>query len=408
MTTKLMNTISSQKKAEVIIIGGGPVGLVTALKLTAAGISVIVIEKSNEPYAEPRASTFHPPTLDLLDELNITDKLLSSGRKSNKWQFSFFNSNESAVFNLDLLSKETNHPYRLQCEQINLVQEASKQLMNLNRDSLFYNTHALNISHKENEVTVVAEREGEKLFFSGKWLIGSDGANSIVRKSLNIQFKGDTYPTSSISINSSFPFHEFLTNLYGVNYFWANDWSFSMFRTKLFWRIGYSPSGNLSDQDAVNKDNVHKQLSKIVPNIDNFKIQSAVVYKIHKRLVKSFRKGRILLAGDAAHLNSPSGGFGMNGGIHDAFNLSEKLIKVFNGSDTKLLDLYSKQRKHAASEDIQKTSDSNYKKHREKDDKERLRALKELQSISKNKKKCIEYLRQTSLISSLVNASKVN
>ena len=92
MTTKLMNTISSQKKAEVIIIGGGPVGLVTALKLTAAGISVIVIEKSNEPYAEPRASTFHPPTLDLLDELNITDKLLSSGRKSNKWQFSFFNS----------------------------------------------------------------------------------------------------------------------------------------------------------------------------------------------------------------------------------------------------------------------------------------------------------------------------
>ena len=86
-----MNSTFLEKKADVIIIGGGPVGLVAALKLTLSGISVIVIEISDKPYAEPRASTFHPPTLDLLDQLDISSKLIENGRKSKKWQFSFFN-----------------------------------------------------------------------------------------------------------------------------------------------------------------------------------------------------------------------------------------------------------------------------------------------------------------------------
>ncbi|MAI05761.1 MAG: hypothetical protein CBC47_01160, partial [Alphaproteobacteria bacterium TMED87] len=159
---------------------------------------------------------------------------------------------------------------------------------------------------------------------------------------------------------------------------------------------------------ALDKRNIQKQLLRIVPEKKSFDIQSAVIYKIHKRIVKSFRQGKIILAGDSAHLNSPSGGFGMNGGIHDAFNLCDKLIKIFNGSNDNLLDLYSRQRKYAAISDIQETSDQNYKKHREKDHKKRLEALKELQKIVENKDEHLKYLRKTSLITSLENASKID
>ena len=403
-----MNNTFLEKKADVIIIGGGPVGLITALKLTLSGISVIVIEMSDKPYSEPRASTFHPPTLDLLDELGISKTLIENGRKSSKWQFSFFNSNERAVFDLSILSKDTNHPYRLQCEQINLVKTASNILLKENFESISYNTKAIGIKEDKKKVLVNAKRGEDNIIFSGKWLIGADGANSIVRKHLDIKFDGKTYPTSSMSINSPFPFHNFINNLYGVNYFWAEDWSFSMFRTKSFWRVGYSPQNYNSDGDALNKINIQKQLSRIVPEKNSFDIQSAVIYKIHKRIVKSFREGKIILAGDSAHLNSPSGGFGMNGGIHDAFNLCDKLIKIFNGSNDSLLDLYSRQRKYAAISDIQETSDQNYKKHREKDHKKRLETLKELQKIVENKDEHLEYLRKTSLITSLKNASKID
>ena len=403
-----MNNTFLEKKADVIIIGGGPVGLITALKLTLSGISVIVIEMSDKPYAEPRASTFHPPTLDLLDELGISKTLIENGRKSRNWQFSFFNSDKRAVFDLSLLSKDTNHPYRLQCEQINLVKTASNILLKENFESISYNTKAIGIKEDKKKVLVNAKRGEDNIIFSGKWLIGADGANSIVRKHLDIKFDGKTYPTSSMSINSPFPFHNFINNLYGVNYFWSEDWSFSMFRTKSFWRVGYSPQNYNSDEDALDKRNIQKQLLRIVPEKKSFDIQSAVIYKIHKRIVKSFRQGKIILAGDSAHLNSPSGGFGMNGGIHDAFNLCDKLIKIFNGSNDNLLDLYSRQRKYAAISDIQETSDQNYKKHREKDHKKRLETLKELQKIVENKDEHLKYLRKTSLITSLENASKID
>ena len=403
-----MNNTFLEKKADVIIIGGGPVGLVTALKLTLSGISVIVIEISDKPYAEPRASTFHPPTLDLLDQLGISSKLIEKGRKSKKWQFSFFNSENKVVFDLGILSNDTNHPYRLQCEQINLIKIASTILLKKNSESISYNTRAITISENTQSVSVKAIKGGENITFSGKWLVGADGANSMARKHINVKFEGKTYPSSSVSINTTFPFHDYINNLYGVNYFWSEDWSFSMFRTKSFWRVGYSPQKNLSDKEALNDKNIQDQLSKIVQIENRFGIQSAVIYRIHKRIVKSFRKGRVILAGDSAHLNSPSGGFGMNGGIHDAFNLCDKLIRIFNGSSDNLLDLYSRQRKYAAVSDIQETSDQNYKKHREKNHKKRLEALNELKKIKENKEEYLKYLRKTSLISSLKDASRIN
>ena len=124
--------------------------------------------------------------------------------------------------------------------------------------------------------------------------------------------------------------------------------------------------------------------------------------------MKRFRVGRMLLAGDSAHLNSPSGGFGMNGGVHDAFNLTEKLVRVWGGEDESLLDLYSRQRRFAAQADIQKTSHENYERHREKNEGKRREALKEMQDITDNRAKLYTFVRATSMVDSLERANAVS
>ena len=396
-----------QQTERIIVIGGGPVGLVTALQLTKAGIPVVILEASPLPHAEPRASTFHPPTLDLLDTVGLGSRLVALGRAAPTWQYCMFETGERAVFDLGILKEETNHPYRLQCEQLNLVIEATKMLEDIQPGALLLNARATAVAQDERGVTVTANIAGEQKQLRGSWLIGADGAGSIVRKHLNLAFEGETYPMASVAIGTPFPFHDYLNGLCGVNYFWADGWSFSMFRTQKIWRIGSPPPEELDDKAAVKDELVQERLGRIVPEGRPFETVTARVYRVHRRLVECFRVGRMLLAGDAAHLNSPSGGFGMNSGVHDAFNLADKLTQVWHGENESLLDLYSRQRHFAASADIQTASDVNHKRHRLKDKGKRLAALKEMQAIAENPKRLYPFLRASSLIDSLERANAV-
>ncbi len=402
-----MTDFDLHHRDQVIIVGAGPVGLVAALRLVRAGIPVTVLETASEPHAEPRASTFHPSTLDLLDELGLSEKLVALGRPARTWQYCMFESGERAVFDLGVLAGETRHPYRLQCEQLNLVIEAAKMLDQERPGALMFNVNVTGVEQDKDGASVTAEINGETLTLHGRWLIGADGANSIVRRDLDLSFKGETYPSSSISIGTPFPFEKHIDGICGVNYFWAEGWSFSMFHTKNMWRVGYSPPEDLDDDAAVSDAEVQRRLNLILPDQGPFEVITARLYRVHRRLVERMRVGRILLAGDAAHLNSPSGGFGMNGGVQDAFNLTDKLIKVWHGESETLLDLYSRQRHYAASADIQKTSDANYKRHREQDKAKRLDNLKEMQDIAKDAVKAKAFLRESSLIDSLERANAI-
>lgn len=400
-----MGNLDTSSHDRVIIVGAGPVGLVAALRLVRAGIPVVVLEAAGEPHAEPRASTFHPPTVDLLDELGLGERLVALGRPARTWQYCMFETGERAVFDLGVLANETNHPYRLQCEQLHLVTEAAKMLDAELPGALIFNAKALRVRQDEDGVTVDAEIEGVETTLHGRWLIGADGASSVVRKDLGLSFEGETYPTASVAIGTPFAFEKHIPDLCGVNYFWADGWSFSMFQTKDMWRVGYSPPPDMDTAAAVADDEIQSRLARILPNTGPFEIITARLYSVHRRLVEKMRVGRMLLAGDAAHLNSPSGGFGMNGGVHDAFNLADKLIKVWGGDDDALLDLYARQRYYAASADIQKTSDANHKRHREKDHGRRLETLKSMQATINDEKAAHKFLRESSLMDSLERAN---
>ena len=100
-------------------------------------------------------------------------------------------------------------------------------------------------------------------------------------------------------------------------------------------------------------------LQRVVPRPEPYKIAHRSIYHVHQRVAKSFRHGRVLLAGDAAHVNNPLGGMGMNGGIQDAFNLADKLKAIWAGADDRLLDRYDRQRRTVAVEAVQQQTHRN-------------------------------------------------
>ena len=116
------------KTPKVIIVGAGPVGLVTALRLVRAGFEVTVLEQASELHAEPRASTFHCSTLDLLDTMGLAAPLIARGREAPQWQYRMFETGEAAVFDMSVLEGETRFPFRLQAEQFKLVELTAERL----------------------------------------------------------------------------------------------------------------------------------------------------------------------------------------------------------------------------------------------------------------------------------------
>jgi len=393
--------------ASVIIVGAGPVGLIAALKLIRLGVSVMVFEKSKELNSDPRASTFHPPTLDMLDEFSLTEKLITHGRPSQTWQYRVWETGERAVFDLGVLSDLTQHPYRLQCEQHHLVHLATNLLNQETPGSLVLGAEITALRQDEDYVHISVSIDGQEHQYRSQWLIAADGGGSTVRTVLGMPFEGETYATTSITVATRFDFDACLEDLLGVNYFWSDNGPFSLFHAKDTWRSGYSPPQGVSDEEALSPEAVQAHLSRIVFRSEPYEIISARAYRVHQRVVDHFRNGRVLLAGDAAHLNSPTGGFGMNSGVHDAINLAEKLFLVLRGASDELLDLYSRQRKTAAVEDIQATADANYRRLREKNPVRRAQMMREMQEITSDKEKMREFLLKTSMITSLQKAASI-
>ena len=387
-------------ETDVLIVGAGPVGLLAANALVEKSIDMYICDKLNAPVEELRASTFHPPTLDLLEPLGLTSAVLENGLKSPEWQIRFHETGDRVVFDLSVLKADTNHPYRVQCEQAHLAASARAKLGRAGIE-VNYGCQVEEIVDKGGVVETTLVNRGVRFKIRSRYLIGADGAQSIVRGHVTSTFPGHTYPETTILATTDFPFENHLEGLSNINYVWWEKGTFSLLKLPDLWRCSLYPDSEETLEEALEEAAIRRKLSRITPEAAACNINVIRPYRVHMKIADEFCRNRIVLAGDAAHLNSPSGGMGMNGGIHDALMLSDALELSLRANDETALQRYAAARRATALEDILQAADRNRSRMQEKEPGKRRDIFNELKTITEQTETARSYLLKTSMIEGL-------
>jgi len=388
----------------VLIAGAGPVGLVAAANLVRHGIPVTVLEAGPDLSDESRASTFHPPTLDMLDDLGVTRPLIAQGLLAPKFQYRSRQHGLMAQFDFAGIADVTRHPFRLQCEQSKLTRILLNKLTKDPNFDIAFSSPVRQVDQDSGSVTVTIDREGRIDTQTGRWLIGADGARSDIRRSLAIEFEGFTWPERFLVVSTPFNFHNVIPDLVSVNYVADSQrWHF-LLQIPQLWRIMFPVSSDESDELALSPGFAQSLMATLVPGISNYEIVHVTLYRVHQRVAKTFCAVRVFLVGDAAHINNPLGGMGMNGGIHDAINLTRRMIEVWRKTkpDTEF-GRYDRQRRLVTKEHVEKQSIQN-KKNLESTGSE---FRERLMQIATDPARTREYLLSVSMISSLRRAEQL-
>jgi 3-(3-hydroxy-phenyl)propionate hydroxylase len=399
-------------QSEVIVVGAGPVGIVAALALFKRGISVSILETEPQPVRDQRAASMHPPTLAMLAELGVTDSIVEKGLIAPKYQFHDRTTGELvAEFDLTDLTDEFRYPFVLQYEQYKLTRDISDQFRKESGFDIRFSCPVKQIVQDEDGVTVLIDSPHGPEQLRCHYLIGADGGRSTVRKSQNIPFEGFTYAEKFIKIATHFDFQTAHPHYAYRNYFsdpeeWCNLFKVRGETAGGLWRAIFPTAANEADDLALAPENIERRLQKFFPKSGAYDVGYANTYSVSQRVAATFRKGRVLLAGDAAHVNNPIGGMGMNGGIHDAINLTEKLSAVIRRvGPVELLDLYSRQRRKAAVEYIQVQTIRNKKTLEERDPELRRQSLLDLRRSAEQRETARAFMRRASLLDSLAAAA---
>jgi 3-(3-hydroxy-phenyl)propionate hydroxylase len=396
----------SNENDRVIIVGAGPVGLTATLALHRRGIQTTLLAAEPELVMELRGSTFHPPTLDLLDEFDLVPGMIEVGLKAPTWQFRDRETGPVATFDLALLAGDTNHPYRVQCEQWKLMRFLEEKLRKEGVE-LRFGHEVTAVRQDDDGVTVTATTSSGPVELIGHYVIAADGARSAVRRSLGVEFEGFTYAELFLIASTDFPFENTLTDIAYVNYIADPLEWLVLLRVPGLWRVLVPAPENSDREKLLSDDNLQAMLQRVVPRPEPYKIAHRSIYHVHQRVAKSFRHGRVLLAGDAAHVNNPLGGMGMNGGIQDAFNLADKLKAIWAGADDRLLDRYDRQRRTVAVEAVQQQTHRNQQIISERDSETRKKSLDAMRKVAADKTSAREYMLRSSMIASMRRAAEI-
>ncbi|WP_408007955.1 FAD-dependent oxidoreductase [Pseudalkalibacillus sp. A8] len=387
----------------VTIIGAGPVGLTAAEILSYHKIPVRVLEKNDSPSKEWRASTFHAGTLELLEETGITDALISMGITADKVQYRDRKKGLYAEFDFNLLKDETKYPFRLQCPQSTYVELLHKRLKDNKYVDIQFNTELVEIQYNDEMVTIVTNTPDGQNEYNCSYVLGADGARSRVRKSLGLDFDGYTLEQRFLLVGTPKPFNEYLPDISYVNYISDPEEFLFILKVPEAWRLLYPINPDIPDEVALDKDNIQKSLQRALKTKDIFPIVERMIYRVHQRVANIFYKNRVVLLGDAAHVNSPMGGLGLNNGIHDAVDLSIRLVRIINeDSDREReLETYNAARRKVAIDYIRQISERNTKVMSEQDEELRIQLQQELAKEANDKAKAKEWLLRSSMIASI-------
>ncbi|MBC7522206.1 MAG: FAD-dependent monooxygenase [Sandarakinorhabdus sp.] len=341
-------------KTNVVIIGAGPVGCVAAYYLARHGLNVVLVEQGPDCAQDLRASTFHPPTLEMLDTLGLAQPLIEKGLKAPIYHWRERSTGNVFEFDLSEIAGETKFPFRVQCEQYHLARMLAQKLEEEPNARVLFSHRMLGYVETDSGIEVSLESPYAIETIKADYLIGADGANSVVRKLIGVEFDGFTYPEKFLCLTTKEPLEDHLPNLALVNYVSdPKEWTV-LLRVPSLWRVLVPANPDDADEDLLS-DKKKEQVFGGLIGKPEVVTGHRTIYRVHQRVAKSFRKGRVCIIGDAAHLNNPLGGFGMNSGIHDAFSLCPKLVSILkDGAEAEpLLDRFDRTRQRQTHEFVQ-------------------------------------------------------
>jgi 3-(3-hydroxy-phenyl)propionate hydroxylase len=390
------------KTDPIVIAGAGPVGVTLANMLSLHGIPVIILEKNEAPNREWRASTFHAGTLELLEETGVVEELLQLGLKAERVQYRDRKGGIYAEFDFSLLKDETKYPYRLQVSQATYVRVVYEHLKKRPHVDLRFHAEVIDFQQDDTGVTVTVQNPNGRELIHTPYVIGTDGGRSTVRKIMGVAFDGYTHEERWLLVGTPVPFDRYIPDLAYVNYISDPDQFLFILRVPEAWRFLYPVPPQVSDMEALHPDNIQNTMRKALQTGDHFPIVENTIYRIHQRVAETFYQGRVVLAGDAAHLNSPMGGLGLNSGIHDAVDLSMRLIRVYEGSDLKAeLAAYNEVRRRVAIDYVKAISEKNTQVVKEKEAGHRMKLQKEMANLANDPERAKQWLLRSAMIASI-------
>lgn len=327
----------------VIIVGAGSVGLATAVGLAQAGISVRVIEPVRSAPTGGRDMVYHWSVLDGFDRLGVLGACEADALRNESWAYVVRATGERLSFDLSLIADCVAHPYNLHIGQ-QTITEAFLTQLERHGGVVEWGTTVTAIAQDGQGVTVVAEKDdGGAHTYRADWVVGADGARSIVRRDLGLAFAGMTWPDRFVAADLNFDLGSIGFKAAGYQIDPALGAVVAQVDRAGTWR--YILAENRTLPEEMIGQRVQSVLHEVLPEGADPGIVSSYPYRIHQRSAERFRMGRAMLVGDAAHLTNPTLGLGMTSGLFDSYALVEALTAVIvDGHGDDILDRYSQAR----------------------------------------------------------------
>lgn len=391
----------------VLVAGGGPVGIITALALARRGIPVRVFEAAAAVSDAPRASTLHPATLEMLAALDLMDEIIARGLVARTFQFWDRPGRQMITeFDHDILKNDTQYPFVVQCEQHKIANMGIARLRGFPHVELNMRSSVASVEDRGDRVVVTVQTERGTETHEGCYLVGADGGRSTVRKALGIAFEGYTFPERFLVLTTLFDFATEFGAAFRCYFSDPDEWT-NLFKVsgddgRGRWRVVFPTIPGQTDDEVLSDVAAEARLQKFFPKNGRYEIVHKNIYNVHQRVAASFRQGRVFLAGDSAHVNNPIGGLGLNCGIHDAVHLASLLSGVLRGEQTQDdLARYDAVRRPMNVEYVQQQTIANKKRLEEKDEVARAASFAALRATAADPKSHRAFLMRTSLLESV-------
>jgi 3-(3-hydroxy-phenyl)propionate hydroxylase len=330
--------------SDVLIVGAGPVGVLNALGLARTGLSVTLIDAEPAIGEAPRAMVYHWSVLEGIERLGILDAAKEIGFTKQDYAWYVYQTGEKIELSVSVLEGLVPHPYNLHMGQNRLAGIALDELGKLDNASVRFGTRVTGLAQDDGGVTVTVETADGTDELRASYLVGADGASSVVRKALGLGFDGMTWPEVFVATNVRYDFeaHGYARSTLQI------DPTYGAIIAKIdntgLWRVTYAEHPDTPLEQMG--DRIPQWYEKLLPGDEGYELDAYRPYRMHQRAASTMRAGRVVLAGDAAHATNPTGGLGLTSGLFDTFVLYDALAAVVRGTaDDSVLDRYSEERR---------------------------------------------------------------